>query len=138
MLRGAAKRQFGARLAKLAVEANPDLSDAKREKELRRYDYAPLVLVVSAKIDEESKVPVLEQDLTAGCVAYNVLLGAQALGYGAQWLTGWAAYDRNVAKLLGMKKNEHVIGFLHIGTPSMDAPERERPAYDEIVSVWTP
>src|ERR1700743_983226 len=152
VLRGDAKRQFGARLAKLAVEANPDLSDAKREKELRRYDYAPLVLVVSAKIDEESKVPVLEQDLTAGCVAYNVLLGAQALGYGAQWLTGWAAYDPNVAKvlgmkkkedrngakLLGMKKNEHVIGFLHIGTPSMDAPERERPAYDEIVSVWTP
>ena len=138
VLRGDAKRQFGARLAKLAVEANPDLSDAKREKELRRYDYAPLVLVVSAKIDEESKVPVLEQDLTAGCVAYNVLLGAQALGYGAQWLTGWAAYDRNVAKLLGMKKNEHVTGFLHIGTPSMDAPERERPAYDEIVSVWTP
>lgn len=138
VLRGDAKRQFGARLAKLAVEANPDLSDAKREKEERRYDYAPLVLVVSAKIDDESKVPVLEQDLTAGCVAYNVLLGAQALGYGAQWLTGWAAYDRDVAKLLGMKKNEHVIGFLHIGTPSMDAPERERPAYDEIVSVWTP
>jgi nitroreductase len=67
-----------------------------------------------------------------------VLLGAQALGYGAQWLTGWAAYDRNVAKLLGMKKSEHVIGFIHIGTPSMDAPERERPAYDDIVSVWAP
>jgi nitroreductase len=138
VLRGEAKRQFGAHLAKLAVEANPDLSDAKREKELRRYDHAPLVLVVSAKIDEESKVPELEQNLTAGCVAYNVLLGAQALGFGAQWLTGWAAYDRNVATFLGMKKSEHVIGFLHIGTPSMDAPERERPVYDEIVSVWAP
>ncbi|HVI55330.1 MAG TPA: nitroreductase [Luteibacter sp.] len=138
VLRGDAKRHFGARLAKLAVEANPDLSDAKREKELKRYDHAPLVLVVSAKIDETSAVPELEQNLTAGCVAYNVLLGAQALGFGAQWLTGWAAYDRNVAHLLGMTTNEHVIGFLHIGTPSMDAPERERPAYDDIVSVWTP
>jgi nitroreductase len=138
VLRGEAKRQFGAQLAKLAVEANPDLSESKRDKEQRRYEHAPLVLVVSAKIDDESKVPELEQNLTAGCVAYNVLLGAQALGYGAQWLTGWAAYDRHVAKLLGMKKSEHVIGFIHIGTPSMDAPERERPAYDDIVSVWTP
>src|SRR6201991_1616969 len=138
VLRGEAKLAFGRKLAKRAVEANPDLSDAKREKELRRYDHAPLVLVVSAKIDDESKVPELEQNLTAGCVAYNVLLGAQALGYGAQWLTGWAAYDRDVAKLLGMKKSEHVIGFIHVGTPSMDAPERERPAYDDIVDTWEP
>ncbi|MDQ0010121.1 nitroreductase [Luteibacter jiangsuensis] len=138
ILRGEAKRAFGRKLAKRAVEANPDLSEAKREKEQRRYEHAPLVLVVSARIDEESKVPELEQDLAAGCVAYNILLGAQALGYGAQWLTGWAAYDRDVAKLLGMKKNEHVIGFIHVGTPAMEAPERDRPAYDDIVSTWEP
>ena len=88
---GDAKLAFGRKLAKLALEANPDLSEAKREKEQRRYEFAPLVLVVSAKIDTDSKVPELEQDLTAGCVAYNILLGAQALGYGAQWLTGWPA-----------------------------------------------
>ncbi|MEZ2419626.1 nitroreductase [Luteibacter sp. RCC_6_2] len=138
ILRGEAKLAFGRTLARRAVEANPDLSDAKREKEQRRYEHAPLVLVVSARIDEDSKVPELEQNLAAGCVAYNILLGAQSLGYGAQWLTGWAAYDRDVAKLLGMKKNEHVIGFIHVGTPVMEAPERDRPAYDDIVSTWEP
>ena len=138
VLRGEAKQAFGHKLAGLAVEANPDLSEAKREKEQRRYEYAPLVLVVSAKIDDESKTPEIEQKLSAGCVAYNILLGAQALGYGAQWLTGWAAYDRDVARFLGMKKSEHVIGFIHIGTPAMDAPERDRPAYGDIVSVWEP
>jgi nitroreductase len=138
VLRGEAKLAFGRKLAKRAVEANPDISDAKREKEQRRYEHAPLVLVVSARIDDESKVPEIEQNLAAGCVAYNILLGAQALGYGAQWLTGWAAYDREVAKLLGMKKNEHVIGFIHVGTPTMEAPERDRPAYADIVSVWEP
>ncbi|URL59366.1 nitroreductase [Luteibacter flocculans] len=138
VLRGEAKRAFGRALAQRAEENDPGLSDAKREKERQRYEHAPLVLVVSAKIDGDSKVPALEQDLTAGCVAYNLLLGAQALGFGAQWLTGWAAYDREVAKLLGMKKSEHVIGFIHIGTPSIEAPERDRPSYDEIVSVWTP
>lgn len=138
VLRGDAKLEFGRRLAKLAVEANPDLPDSKREKEQRRYEFAPLVLVVSTKIDTDSKVPELEQNLTAGCVAYNLLLGAQALGYGAQWLTGWAAYNRDVAKLLGMKKHEHVVGFIHIGTSGIDAPERDRPSYDDIVSTWQP
>ncbi|UPG84864.1 nitroreductase [Luteibacter aegosomatis] len=138
VLRGDAKREFGRKLAKLAVEANPDLSDAKREKERNRYEHAPLVLVVSAKIDGDSKVPEIEQTVTAGCVAYNLLLGAQALGFGAQWLTGWAAYDRQVAKLLDMKKSEHIVGFVHVGTPTMEAPERERPSYDDIVSVWAP
>ncbi|KAF1009639.1 MAG: putative NAD(P)H nitroreductase YdjA [Luteibacter sp.] len=138
ILRGDAKREFGRRLARRAVEANPDLSDAKRDKERNRYEHAPLVLVVTAKIDGDSKVPELEQQITAGCVAYNLMLGVQALDFGAQWLTGWAAYDREVAKLLDMKKSEHVVGFLHIGTPSMVAPERERPRYDDIVSEWTP
>jgi nitroreductase len=138
ILRGDAKRTFGNALAKMAFDANPDLSESKREKEQRRYEHAPLVLVVSARIDSDSKVPELEQNLTAGCVAYNLLLGAQALGYGAQWLTGWAAYDRDVAKLLGMKKHEHVVGFIHVGTPTMEAPERDRPAYDDIVSAWQP
>lgn len=138
ILRGDAKLAFGRKLAKIAEEANPDLSEAKREKERHRYEHAPLVLVVSAKIDDESKVPEIEQTLAAGCVAYNLLLGAQALGYGAQWLTGWAAYDRDVAKLLGMKKSEHVVGFIHVGTPVMEAPERDRPSYDDVASVWEP
>jgi len=138
VLRGDAKLTFGEKLAKLAAAANPGMSDAKREKEERRYAHAPLVLVISAKIDGESKVPELEQDLTAGCVAYNILLGAQALGFGAQWLSGWAAYDRDVAKLLGMKKSEHIVGFIHVGTPTMETPDRDRPAYDDIVSVWQP
>ncbi|MDY1548190.1 nitroreductase family protein [Luteibacter sahnii] len=138
ILRGDARRAFGRTLARIALEADPDLSEARREKERNRYEHAPVVLVVSAKIDGDSKVPALEQDLTAGCVAYNLLLGAQALGFGAQWLTGWAAYDRDVARLLGMKKSEHIIGFIHVGTAAMDAPERERPSYDRIVSEWVP
>src|SRR4051812_10155188 len=65
ILRGEAKLAFGRKLSRRAVEANPDMSDAKREKEQHRYEHAPLVLVVSARIDEDSKVPELEQNLAA-------------------------------------------------------------------------
>jgi len=137
-LRGPAKRQFGERLAARASARDPELSEAKREKERTRYDFAPLVLVVVARVEAHSKVPPIEQEITAGCVAYNLLLGAHALGYGAQWLTGWAAYDSEVAALLRLAANERVIGFVHIGTLQIDVPDRGRPALEDVLSTWTP
>ena len=44
-------------------------------------------------VDDDAGIPEIEQKLCAGNVAYNLLLGTYALGFGAQWLTGWAAYD---------------------------------------------
>ena len=108
----------------------------KLEKERTRYAFAPLVIVVVARLQTHGKVPEIEQKLSAGCVAHNLLLGACALGFGAQWLTGWAAYDRDAAAILGLADTEHVIGFVHIGTPQVDTPDRERPALGDVVSTW--
>jgi nitroreductase len=114
------------------------LSDARLEKERGRYAFAPLVIVVVASIDTQSSVPPVEQVLSAGCVAHNLLLGTYALGYGAQWLTGWAAYDPQVAALLGLGSHEQVIGFVHIGTPRIEVPDRERPALADVLVHWQP
>lgn len=136
-LRGDAKQAFGDQLAAIAAR-NPALSESKREKERTRYAFAPLVLVVVARVTAGSKVPPIEQEIAAGCVAYNLLLGAHALGYGAQWLTGWAAYDEAVAAILRLAGNERVIGFVHVGTPQIEVPDRERPTVAEVLSTWTP
>jgi nitroreductase len=137
-LQGAAKLAFGERLATIAIRNNPDLSDAKLEKERGRYTFAPLVIAVIACLHAGSKVPEIEQKLCAGNVAYNILLGAYALGYGAQWLTGWAAYDREVAGLLGLAEHEHVVGFVHLGTPQIEVPDRDRPALADLLDTWAP
>ena len=63
---------------------------------------------------------------------------AQALGFGAQWLTGWMAYDDAVAATLGLSADERIAGFIHIGTPKMEAPERERPDQALLLTDWTP
>jgi nitroreductase len=137
-LQGEARLQFGERLADIAMRNGPDLSGPKLEKECLRYTFAPLVLVVVACINADSKVPAIEQMLSAGCVAHNLLLGCFALGFGAQWLTGWAAYDVEVAKVLALKGSEHVVGFIHIGTPQIDVPDRDRPDLAGLLSTWTP
>lgn len=137
-LQGEAKLRFGEALAALCQNKHPEMSAAKLEKERLRYTFAPLVVTVIARINSDSKVPEIEQKLCAGSVASNLLLGATALGFGAQWLTGWAAYDADVARLLGLAANESVIGFIHLGTAQMDVPDRDRPALADLLSTWSP
>ena len=136
-LQGDAKLRFGEQLSAIAIRNNPDLSESKQEKERLRYTFAPLVIVVVACLQADSKIPEIEQKLCAGNVAYNLLLGAYALGFGAQWLTGWAAYDREVATILKLSEHEHVIGFVHLGTPQIEVPDRDRPALTDVFSTWT-
>jgi nitroreductase len=67
----------------------------------------------------------------------NLLLAAAALGYGAQWVTGWPAYDRDALDILGVGLAERLIGFVHIGTPTIRLPDRPRPPLEEIVTSWS-
>jgi nitroreductase len=124
---GDARRKLGARLVDIQRKRHANVDPAALEKDAARFNFAPLILAVIARLTAGHKVPEQEQLLSAGCVAYNLLLGAQALGFGAQWLTGWAAYDADVAQALGLSANERIVGFIHIGTIAEAAPERARP-----------
>jgi nitroreductase len=138
LIRGAARARLGERLAGIQSRKQPDASPAVIDKNRQRFGGgAPLIVAVVARLEAaHPKIPEQEQLLSAGCVAYNLLLGAHALGFGAQWLTGWAAYDRDAAGVLGLDEHESIVAFVHIGTATEPAPERLRPARADIVSDW--
>jgi nitroreductase len=96
------------------------------------------VVAVIAQLGPDEKIPEQERLLSAGCVCFALLQAAQAAGYGAQWLTGWPAYDAEVAHWLGLAAHERITGFIHIGTPKLDVPERERPDPRSLLAEWTP
>jgi nitroreductase len=137
LIRGDARTRLGERLAEIRLRKQPDIADSALTKDRERYTFAPVIVAVIARIDaQHAKIPAQEQLLSAGCVAYNLLLGAQALGFGAQWLTGWAAYDIDAAALFGLSPQERIVSFVHIGTAGEEIPERLRPGLAEIVSEW--
>jgi nitroreductase len=107
------------------------------DKDRQRFDHAPLILTVVARLTRDHKVPEQEQLLSAGSVCFALLQAAQACGFGAQWLTGWAAYDPVIATRLGLGADERIIGFIHIGSATETAPERLRPDPRERLSDWT-
>ena len=137
VLQGPDKALYGERLAQLHARVDPETPPKKLEKDRQRFNAAPVVIAVIARVEaNHPKIPAQEQLLSAGCVAYNLLIGAQSLGFGAQWLTGWSCYDREAAKLLSIADNERTIAYIHIGTPLEPAPERERPLPNEVISEW--
>ena len=137
-IEGDARHAFGARLAARALELDPNAPPSVVEKDRTRFSFAPLIIAVIATPIEGHKVPVIEQLMSGGAACFALLQGAQALGFGAQWLTGWAAYDRVILGSLGLASHEQLLGFIHIGTPSGDVPDRLRPRLESKRTGWTP
>ncbi|MEK9823587.1 MAG: nitroreductase family protein, partial [Gammaproteobacteria bacterium] len=81
-----------------------------------------------ACITEHPKVPEVEQVLSAGAVAQNMLIAAHALGLGAMWRTGSMAYDAIVNEGLGLAANEQVVGYLYLG--EIDGRQKPLPSLD--------
>lgn len=137
-IQGSARHALGEALAARTLQRDPQAPEAAVEKDRARFSHAPLIVTVIARITPDHKVPEQEQLLSAGCVCFALLQSAQALGFGAQWLTGWAAYDESIGRILGLRENEKVVGFIHIGTPKLEVPERERPQVAALLSDWQP
>lgn len=137
-IQGDARHALGEVLARRSRERDPDASDAVVEKDRQRFSFAPVILTVIAAQGPDAKIPAQERLLTAGCVCFALLQAAQGLGFGAQWLTGWAAYDPVVRDVLGVRADEVVAGFIHIGTATGEAPERERPDPAALLTDWKP
>lgn len=84
------------------------------------------ILVISTPVVGH-KVPVWEQQLSAGAVCMNLEHAADALGFSASWITDWYSYDPEALALFGVKAGEQVAGFIHIGTAPQPPLERPRP-----------
>ncbi len=101
-------------------DATPEQLEAERKKALR----APVVVAVAARPRREHKVPVLEQLSAVAAGVQNMFLTAHALGFGAMWKTGGAAYDQLVNTALGLEPDDQIVAFLYLGTVDATSPVR--------------
>ncbi len=104
------------------------------EEERGRFLRAPVVIGVVSAAREMIKIPVWEQELSAGAVCQTMMIAATAMGFVANWLTEWYAYHPLVGERLGLKAGERMAGFIYIGHPAAPLEERPRPDVDAIVS----
>jgi nitroreductase len=132
---GEAREQFGEIVAKAHAKRDVEATPAKLELEAEKLLRAPLVIAVVSRI-RPGKHPAWEQILSAGAVCYNLCLAANALGFGANWLSEWIAYDDHVKEALELGPNDNIAGFIYIGTATETQDDRERPDLSRIVTRW--
>jgi nitroreductase len=132
ILAGAEKSRF---VERLEATAGGRADGPKLLAKLGKLRAPPLTIAVVSRC-LAGDIPEWEQRLSAGAVCMVLVTAAQAMGFGANWITDWYAYDREALDLLGVSEGEKIAGFVHIGTAA-DAPlERARPAIADLVSVW--
>ena len=133
---GRARERVGAALRDIYAADNPDHPEDRQAFEAARFLRAPVVLgVYSAPVECARGTPEWEQVLSAGAVCLKLCMAAQALGFGAQWLTEWYSYDARAREALGLEDGQRVAGFIFIGTPTQPSSPRPRPDLADIVSL---
>ena len=118
------------------MELHPDHGEGTLEFVKALFLRAPTVLAVISTAAEHPKIPVWEQQMSAGAVCMNMLYTATALGIGCQWNTDWVAYDAGIAAVMGLKPHEKVAGILYFGTPVGPLEDRPRPDPASLLTRW--
>jgi len=114
---------------------NPNASEIQVETESKRFQRASVILAVISTPVEHPKIPTWEMTLSSGAVCMNLLSCAQSLGYAAQWLTEWYAYNDKMLEYLGGRANiDRISGFIYLGHKVEEPNERRRPDPKAVIS----
>lgn len=135
VIAGEARARLGDILADSLERREPSAPAGKLDAEKRKALRSPIVVVVAATIRESPNVPEVEQIVSAGAAAQNMLLAAHGLGLGGFWRTGAVAYDEEAKHALGLGENDRVVGFLYFGSVAMPGRPRQI-ALDPLVTHW--
>ncbi|HEY0302869.1 MAG TPA: nitroreductase [Rhizomicrobium sp.] len=134
LFEGDGRRRMGELLAACLAESEPNAPAERLEQERARFLRAPVVVAVVSRTREAIPIPEWEQVLSAGAVCQNLLIAAHALGFVANWLTEWCAFNNLVKERIGLKPGERIAGYIYIGTSAIALEERVRPDMAKIVA----
>lgn len=124
---------FAAALLERDPSASTEQLDQARDKALR----APLLMLLI--VDEakgSAEIDLNERVLSAGCAVQNLMLLANAMGYGSALTSGKALKATCFRAGLGLGTSEHVICCLSVGTVSSRKPFKLRPEVQQFTRIW--
>ena len=107
--------------------------DEARQKAFR----GPLLLLATVNLNSElDNIPEQEKIISAGCAIQNVLLMANALGFGSGLSSGKALYSQKMRELFLLKEKDQPLCFITIGTISTHKPNKDRPDASSYTSIF--
>lgn len=136
VIKGDARNEFVKVLQSATKTRKPEATEADLKTLANKFLMQPMIIAVGAKVTE-GKIPEIEQVLSAGAAAMNIMNAIHGLGFAGKWVTGDNCYDVNVNAALGFKYPDRLVGFIYVGTEKMKLPVMERPNPSDFFSTWT-
>ncbi|MEM6384458.1 MAG: nitroreductase [Pseudomonadota bacterium] len=135
ILNRADRQTLAPKLRTMRAAADPSLNEQMLDKADEALLAAPTTAIVISTASEHPKIPLWEQELSVGASTMSLIMATHAMGFAAQWLTGWATTDPAASQLLGAGEGESVRAIVHIGTPTAPPAERPRPSIEDKVTM---
>jgi len=131
------RNQLGDLFANALIERDLNATPTQINEAKQKAFRGPLLLLVTARLhNEQDKIPEQEKLISAGCAIQNVLLMANALGFGSGLSSGKALYSQKMRELFLLKAKEAPLCFITIGTISVHKPNKQRPDTSIYCSVF--
>ncbi|MCM3718960.1 nitroreductase family protein [Fictibacillus phosphorivorans] len=139
VLIGDSRKKLGGVLEDIArlenVDLVPDEWNKKAEKARNNPLRAPVIIAVGVEPGDKKNVMIKEEYAAVCSAIQNMLLTAHALGLGAIWRTGGAAYHEKVKEFFGLTPKGEMAGFIYIGYPDL-TPKAVKKTDFEDYTVW--
>jgi nitroreductase len=135
VVRGDARGRLGDAMVRGLKIRHPETTEPALVAERAKPFRAPVIIVVAVDLPSEPKVIEFENILSTAAAVENILIPANALGLGAMWRTGQAAYDPEVKAFFGLPLEQHLAAFVYVGYPDGELPVKERPGFEDR-TVW--
>ncbi len=131
---GDGRAHAGEIMAEVFARREPQAEPQRLELERSRFLRAPLVIGVVSRAAPHVKIPVWEQEMSAGACCMALTVAAVAMGFRTAWMTEWCAYDREVLGRFGLAEHEKIAGFIYIGRVEAEIEDRARPNVRDLVT----
>lgn len=131
-----ARMLAGRALEQVWLRLHPDADEYRLATERNRFVSAPSVVIVVSTAAAHVKIPVWEQQLSAGAVCMALTIAASAMGFQTAWLTDWCSYDTDAKAVLGVSGDERIAGIIHVGRSDSVPVDRPRPDMTLIVTRY--
>lgn len=136
-VRPESRNLLGDLFANALIERDPIATPAQVEEAKQKAFRGPLLLLATANLDnEQDNIPEIEKIISVGCAIQNILLMANALGFGSGLSSGKALYTPKMRELFLLKDKEEPLCFITIGTISVHKPNKQRPDASFFSSVF--
>ena len=137
IIEGENRAILGQTFANALKTRDREASEEAIQKELNRPLRAPTVIAILARVvNDRPNVPPIEQIVATACAAQNMLVAANAKGFGGILLTGKNACDPNVRAFFGLNPDDELVSFLYLGKPNGEQPSKSRPDPNDFIEEF--